>query len=362
MAEPSEPGVPDGTDDPRGHRPLVRRADVEQARDRIAPWVRVTPVIRVDARAGRHPGGGAGSGPQSGARAPGHTSQPVPVVLKLEQLQHTGSFKVRGMVNRLRTADVSDAGVVIASGGNAGLALAHAAARLGHPAQVFVPTGAPESKVHRIRAMGATVDLVGDEYADALEASLDFSQRRGALLVHAYDQEDVVAGQGTCAAELSDQAPELDTVLVAVGGGGLIGGTAAWYEGSVRVVAVEPRRCPTLSEALRRGQPVDVAVGGVAADALGARRIGRVAWSVAGRDPTAPPWIAESLLVDDDAIVAARRWLWEHVRVAAEHGGATALAPLLTGDYQIREGERVGVIVCGANTDLASLQPPPGRL
>lgn len=337
--------------------PLVRRVDVERARRRIAPYVRTTPIIRVDVAP--DPGASpSGDGAGRAAEGPRH-GRPGAVVLKLEQLQHTGSFKVRGMLNRLRTADVPDAGAVIASGGNAGLALAHAAARLGHRAQVFVPTGAPESKVRRIRAAGATVELHGDEYADALEASVAWSGRHGALLVHAYDQEDVVAGQGTCAAELADQAPELDTVLVAVGGGGLIGGTAAWYEGGVRVVAVEPRRCPTLSEALRRGRPVDVAVGGVAADALGARRIGRVAWSVAGGAPPAPSWIAASVLVDDDAIIAARRWLWDTVRIAAEHGGATALAPLLSGDYRVGEGERVGVIVCGANTDLTSLQPSP---
>jgi threonine dehydratase len=311
--------------------PLVVRADVEAAAERISGQVRTTPIVRakVGGVDGRHE-----------------------ITFKLEQLQHTGSFKPRGMFNRLLSTDVPPAGVVIASGGNAGLAAAYAARRLGHHCTVFVPAGAPGAKVDRIRAEGGEVVATGDEYADALDASAYHAAATGAVVLHAYDQPEVVAGQGTCGRELARQAPDLDTVLVAVGGGGLIGGVAAWFAGGVRVVAVEPERAPTLHTARRAGGPVDVPVGGIAADALGARRLGEVAWTVAAvREPA--PWIADALLVPDTAIVAARRWLWDHLRVVAEHGGATALAPLLSGAYRPARDERVAVIVCGANTDPA---------
>lgn len=309
--------------------PIVSHADVDAALLRVGDRVRRTPVIDVD--------------------VDGHR-----VAMKLELLQHTGSFKPRGMFNRLLACEVGDAGVIIASGGNAGLATAYAASELGHRAEVFVPATAPVAKVDRIRALGAEVMQIGSEYAEALVASRRRATETGALVLHAYDQPEVVAGQGTCGAELAEQAPDVDTVLVAVGGGGLIGGIAAWYEATVRVIAVEPEKCPTFHTALGAGEPVDVSVGGVAADALGARRLGDVAWSVASqRRPQ--PWITDARLVSDKTISAARRWLWDHLRLVTEPAGATALAPLLSGAYVPDPGEHVAVVLCGANTDPGSL-------
>jgi threonine dehydratase len=253
------------------------------------------------------------------------------------------------MFNRLTSAQVPAAGVIAASGGNAGLAVAYAARELGHRAEVFVPVSSPAVKVARLRALGAAVTVAGAHYAEALEASRERAAQTGALVVHAYDQPEVVAGQGTLALELAAQAPDLDTVLVAVGGGGLVGGVLAAYDGSVRVVAVEPERCPTLHAALAAGRPVDVEVGGVAADSLGARRLGDVCFGIVQRLGVT------SVLVSDPAIVAARRALWEQARVAAEDGGAAALAALTSGRYRPGPGERVGVIVCGANTDPSTL-------
>ena len=313
--------------------PLVEPGDVVSAAARIAGLVRRTPVLDVDLDDG------------------------TPVTLKLELLQHTGSFKVRGMFNRLLVADVPAAGVVIASGGNAGLAAAYAASRLGHRATVFLPATAPAAKTSRVHQLGADVHLTGREYAEALAASRSFAAEKGALELHAYDDPDVVAGQGKCGLELADQRPDLDTVLVAVGGGGLIGGIAAAYAGGAAVIGVEPERCPTLDRALAAGAPVDVAVGGVAADALGARRIGTTTWSIVDRDRAAGgrPWLHSGVLVADDDIVAAQRWLWERVRLVAEPAGAAALAPLLSGAHRPEPGTRTGVIVCGANTDPANV-------
>ncbi|HVM08248.1 MAG TPA: threonine/serine dehydratase [Acidimicrobiales bacterium] len=292
---------------------LVTRADVEAAAARVTGWVRETPVVDADG-----------------------------VVFKLEQLQHTGSFKPRGMFNRLLSTEVPEVGIVIASGGNAGLAAAFAAARLGHRSTVFVPETAPEAKVTRLRGIATEVRLAGSTYAEALEASLAHEAATGAVALHAYDQIDVVAGQGTIALELERQAPDLDTLLVAVGGGGLIGGIAAAFGDRVRIVAVETEGCPTLHAALAAGEPVDIEVGGVAADSLGARRIGEVCWSVRSR-------IAGSLLVPDAAVAGAQARLWEVVRQVAEPGGATAYAALTSGVYEPNPGERVGVLVCGAN-------------
>lgn len=299
-------------------------ADVTAAADRTSGRVLRTPVAQV------RPG----------------------VWLKLEQLQHTGTFKARGAFNRQLVArelgelDPSR-GVVAASGGNAGLAHAYAAAELGVPATVFVPETAPVVKVRKLRALGADVRSVGTEYARAYEAAVEFAQERGAVFCHAYDQLEVAAGAGTLAQEIAEDVPGLDTVVVAVGGGGLFAGVAAALEGSARVIAVEPENAPTLHTALAAGEPVDVPVSGVAADSLGARRIGALGFDLAQR--TAPL----SLLVDDDAISAARHDLWSRFRVVAEHGAAAAWAGFAA--YRPEPGERVAVVVCGANTDPSDL-------
>jgi threonine dehydratase len=306
---------------------VIARSEVREAAARIAPFVRRTPVVVL-------------GGNQLGL--------PQDVVLKLEGLQHSGSFKVRGAFNTLLSADVPATGVIAASGGNHGAAVAYAAQRLGLSAEVFVPAAAPEAKLARIRRYGARVTAVGADYAEAHRASLEREAATGALRVHAYDQHEVVVGQGTVAHELSEQAPGLDTVLIAVGGGGLIAGCASWYTDGVRVVAVEPERAPTLHRARAAGGPVDVEVGGIAADALGARRLGAIAAEVAER------YVDESLLVGDDAIREAQRVLWEELRVLAEPGGATALAALLSGVHVPAPGSTVGVVVCGANLDPAA--------
>lgn len=297
----------------------VRRAAV-----RLAGRIRRTPVIL--------------------AEGDGFT---VPTLLKLESLQHTGTFKARGMLNRLLAAgDIPATGVVAASGGNAGLAVAYAARQVGTPAEIFVPESTPAAKVQRLRQEQATVVVGGAYYADALRASTERAEQTGALVVHAYDQPDVVAGNGTLGLELLDQADGgLDTVLVAVGGGGLAAGVAVALAGTARVVAVEPEACPTLHAALLAGRPVDVEVGGVAADSLGARRVGGICFAVARRTGMG------SVLVSDEAIVSAQRLLWEQLRVVAEPGGAAALAALACGVYRPVAGERVAVVVCGANTD-----------
>jgi threonine dehydratase len=305
----------------------VSRRDVEAAARRIAPFVRRTPVVVLEGDRG---------------------GLPHDVVLKLEGMQHSGSFKVRGAFNALLSSAVPAAGVIAASGGNHGAAVARAASALGTRAEVFVPATAPAAKQERIRRYGATVTAVGATYAEALAASVERGDRTGALRVHAYDQPEVVAGQGTVAVELSQQCPDLDTVLVAVGGGGLVAGCAAWYTDSLAVVGVEPEAAPTLHAARAAGEPVDVEVGGIAADALGARRLGTIAHEVTSR------YLAGSVLVPDDAIRQAQRVLWEELRVLAEPGGATALAALLCGAYVPGPGSRVGVLVCGANLDPAS--------
>jgi threonine dehydratase len=303
-------------------RMTVTREDIEQAALRIAPYVRETPVLTLE---------------------DGAFGLPGRLLLKLEFAQHSGSFKPRGAFNRLLSAAVPAAGVIAASGGNHGAAVAFAARRLGHRAEIFVPEIAAPVKVERLRRYGARVTVVGASYADALAASAARAAETGALVVHAYDQPEVVAGQGTLARELARQAPDLDTLLVAVGGGGLIAGIAAWYGGRTRVVGVEPERAPTLAAALAAGRPVDVEVGGVAADSLGARRIGTIALDIARRG------VERVILVPDDAILAAQRALWEEARLVVEPGGAAALAALASGRYRPAEGERIGVVLCGAN-------------
>ena len=303
---------------------MIQPNDVEAAAQRIAPHVRVTPVLALEPRA-------FGSAAQ--------------LTLKLELMQHTGSFKARGAFNRILSAQVPDAGVIAASGGNHGAAVAYAARQLGHVAEIFGPERTPDIKVERLRRYGARVVLSGASYADAYAASRQRAAQSGALEVHAYDQPEVVAGQGTLGRELEAQAPDLDTVLVAVGGGGLIAGVAAWYASRVKVVAVEPERCPTLYSAVEAGEPVDVEVSGVAADSLGARCIGRLAFDVAQQH------VHSVVLVSDEEIRASQRALWDSLRILAEPGGAAALAGLRSGKYQPAPGERVGIIVCGGNTD-----------
>ncbi|BCW71193.1 threonine/serine dehydratase [Arthrobacter sp. NicSoilB8] len=313
---------------------MINRSDVLQAKRRISGYVRHTPLLR---------GGTAAA----------------PLWLKCEFMQHTGVFKARGAFNRLLAARERGeldpgVGVVAASGGNAGLANAYAAAALGVPATVFVPESAPRLKVERLLGYGATVRQVGTEYADAFAAATQFVEQSGALFCHAYDQLEIAAGAGTVAEEILRDEPGIDTIIVAVGGGGLYAGVAAAAEGRARIVAVEPSTIPTLHAALAAGHPVDVAVSGVAADSLGARQVGGIAFAMASRVPPA------SVLVDDAAIVAARSRLWSDYRIPAEYGAAAAFAALTSGAYVPREGEQVAVIVCGANTDPCTLEEGPG--
>jgi threonine dehydratase len=309
---------------------MISLDEVRTATARIAGRIRRTPVAELDGRVYGLDG---------------------PIWFKLEFLQHTGSFKVRGMVNRIVAAqergEIPPAGVVAASGGNAGLAVAYAARELGVPAEVFVPTTAPAVKVAKIAKLGARVVQVGSEYAEAYAAA---TARSDALFCHAYDQADVVAGHGSLGIELTEQiSGGFDTVLVAVGGGGLMAGVASALNGSARVVAVEPENSPTLHEALLAGRPVDVAVSGIAADSLGARRVGEIAYD------TAVAARVTSVLVADQAIVSARRHLWNEYQIAVEHGTAAALAALMSGGHPPAPGERVVVLLCGANTDLGDL-------
>jgi threonine dehydratase len=302
----------------------VDRKRIEEVAAVIAPYVRVTPVLTL-------------SGADFG-RAP------FSLTLKLELLQHSGSFKVRGVFANLLLRPLPTVGVAAASGGNHGVAVAYAAMRLGVKAKIFVPTIASPAKVQRIRAYGADLAIVGDLYADALAASEAWVAETGALAVHAFDQVETLLGQGTLGMELAGQAPALDTVLVAVGGGGLIGGVAGWYAGHTRVVGVEPELAPTLTEALKAGRPVDAPAGGIAADSLAPRRVGELMF------PIARAHIAQVALVSDAAIRRAQDALWQTVRIAAEPGGAAALAALLSGVYVPAPGERVGVVVCGGNS------------
>ncbi len=272
-----------------------------------------------------------------------------PVWLKLELHQHAGSFKPRGAFSAMLAADVPEAGVVAASGGNFALAVAYAAGELGHPATIFVPEASPPAKVERLRLTKAEVIVSGAFYDDSFAASRAHAAEHGGLELHAFDDPLVVAGQGTCGRELDSQCPGLDTVLVSVGGGGLCAGVAAWYEDRASVIAVEPERAPTLARALEAGEPVEVEVGGVAADSLGARRIGKQPWQSLSR------WVGRSLLIADEAIREAQHRLWSAARIAAEPGGAAAFAALSTGAYVPEPGERVGVLVCGANFDPSSL-------
>jgi threonine dehydratase len=303
----------------------VTRDDVLQAAHRIQGRVLRTPVLQVSPT----------------------------VTFKLELLQHVGSFKPRGAFNRLLSAKeqglLTGQGVIAASGGNAGLAAAYAARELGVPARIFVPVNAPAPKVARLRTLDADVVQVGNEYAEAYEAAVTAAEESGALLVHAFDHPEIVAGQGTIGLELLDQVDAFDTVLVAVGGGGLIAGIATALGESARVVGVEPELAPTLHRTLAAGELVDVQVGGLAADSLGARRLGTLAFEAA------KSYDIRSVLVPEEAIVAARNELWHEYHLAVEHGAAVTYAALRTGAYQRSDGERVVVVVCGANTDPSTL-------
>lgn len=303
--------------------PTVDRAGITRTYISIASHIRRTPTIAVQP---------ADFGLEG-----------LPLTLKLELLQHSGSFKARGAFANLLGRTVPPAGVVAASGGNHGAAVAYAAQTLGLPARIYVPSIAAPMKIARIRDYGADLVVGGERYADALAASEAWQAQSGALPVHAYDQAETLLGQGSVGLELGDQAPELDTLLVAVGGGGLIGGIAAWYAGKVRVVAVEPETAPTLYMALQAGRPVDAPAGGIAADSLAPRQVGKMMF------PIAQQYVAASVLVRDEAIRAAQLTLWDKLRLVAEPGGAAAFAALLSGAYRPAADERVGVLVCGGN-------------
>ncbi len=311
------------------------RSETESAsrrlRERAGGFLRQTPLWKLPSAA-------------FGLAAPG-----VEVWLKLEHMQVSGSFKARGMMNRLLANDIPESGVIVASGGNAGIATAAAAKALGVRCQVFLPGVSPEAKRARLRALGAEVVVVGELYPDALAACLARQEETGALLTHAYDQPEVVAGAGTLGQEIEAEGGLPDSVLVSVGGGGLIGGLAGWFEKRARVVALEPEKAPTLYRARQAGEPVDVEVGGIAADSLGARRIGAISWDITQQ------YVQDALLLSDESIRAAQQWLWKELKLAVEPAAALPLAALQTGAYVPREGEKVCLIVCGANVDPATV-------
>jgi len=309
---------------------MTQRGDLSRERIQgtervIRPYIRRTPILEVD-------------GADFGLDA-------ITIIFKLELLQHAGSFKARGALTNMLTREVGPAGVVAASGGNHGVAVAFAAMKLGKPATIFVPSVASPTKVDRIRSYGAELVIAGDRYAESLEASEEWTTKSGAMPIHAYEGDETLLGQGTLGLELEEQDPKLDSLLVAVGGGGLIGGVAAWYQDRLKLISVEPTEAPTLNLALNAGRPVDSPAGGIAADSLAPRQVGQQMF------PIAQKFVHSSILVSDDEIIAAQKRLWETVRIAAEPGGAAAFAGLLSGRYKPEAGERVGVIVCGGNTD-----------
>lgn len=306
---------------------MITRERIAAMEPRIRPFVRHTPVLRVDMADFGRP--------------------PLSLDLKLECLQHSGSFKARGAFTNLLERPVPKAGVVAASGGNHGAAVAYAAMRLGHKATIFVPEVSPSAKLERIRGYGAELVVGGARYAEALAASEDFAERSGALQIHAFNQEETLVGQGTLGLEIEADLPELDTLLVAVGGGGLIGGIAAWFAGRIRIIAVEPEGAPTLYRAFEAGRPVDAPAEGIAADSLAPKRVGEMMF------PIAEAFVERSILVSDDEIIAAQAALWDRVRIISEPGGAAAFAAVLSGRYAPAAGERVAVLVCGANANPA---------
>jgi threonine dehydratase len=303
---------------------MVRRENIAAIEPKIRPYIRRTPVID----------------PEGDGRR----------IFKLELLQHSGSFKARGAFTNLLTRNVPAAGVVAASGGNHGAAVAYAAQKLGKPARIYVPTVSSPAKIARIRSYGAELVVTGERYADALAASEKWAAESGAMQVHAYDQEGALLGQGTVGMEFEEQAPRLDTLLVAVGGGGLIGGIAAWYAGKLRIIGVEPVLAPTLSRALEAGKPVDSPAGGIAADSLAPKQVGQLMF------PIAQKYVEKVVLVEDEAILASQKALWNELRLTAEAGGAAAYAALLSGTYRPEKSERVGVLVCGGNTTAVNFE------
>jgi threonine dehydratase len=292
----------------------LSQAEIRAVEQRIRPYVRYTPVLELDG-----------------------------VTLKLEYMQHAGSFKTRGAFTNLLTREIPAAGVAAASGGNHGAAVANAARTLGIPCSIFVPVVSTQVKVDRIRSFGAKLTIAGDNYADARELCEQYARESGAIDVAAFDSRETLLGQGTLGLELEQQA-ELDTLLVAVGGGGLIGGIASWYAGRVKIVAVEPEGAPTLRDAFAAGRPVDAPTGSIAADSLAPRQIGALVF------PIAKQYVSGPVLVSDDDIRASQKHLWDRARIVAEPGGATAYAALLSGKYTPGAGERVGVVVSGGNT------------
>ena len=320
---------------------VISRDDIRGTYDTIRPFIRRTPVVRVDLS----------------ELDPGGTALPA-VTLKLEQLQCAGSFKVRGAFANLLLRDVPAAGVVAASGGNHGVAVAYAAHRRGVPARIFVPTVSAPAKMERIRQLGAELVVTGERYADALAAAQAWVESSGAMSVHAFDQRETLLGQGTLALELAGQALEmgpemgraLDTVLVPVGGGGLIGGIAAWFAGTVRVIGVEPDGAPTLTRARAEGRPADAPAEGVAADALAPRRVGELVF------PITQAYVEDVVLVDDASILAAQRALWQAARIAAEPAASVGIAALLSGAYKPAPGEHVAVVISGANMAPSQLE------
>ena len=308
----------------------VGRAEIDKTAALIAPYVRRTPVIEVQ------------------AADFGLTGQPL--TFKLELLQHAGSFKARGAFANLLLRKLPEAGVVAASGGNHGAAVAFAAKALGVPAKIFVPKVASPAKLAQIRSYGAALVVEGERYADALALSEEWVAESGALPIHAFDQRETLLGQGTVGKEFAEQAPQVDTILVAVGGGGLIGGMAAWMAGAKKIVAVEPEAAPTLDMARKAGKPVDAPAGGLAADSLAPRQVGQLMF------PIAQAHVAEVVLVPDSAIRRAQQDLWRVLRLVAEPGGAASFAALLTGRYRPQPGERIGVLLCGGNTTAVDFE------
>lgn len=303
----------------------IDRGQIIETETIIRPYIRRTPIIEVD----------------SGEFGLAST----PLVLKLELLQHSGSFKARGAFANLLLRKIPRAGVVAASGGNHGAAVAFAAMKLGVPAKIFVPTVASTEKIERIRGYGAELVVTGDRYAEALAASERWAAESGALKVHAYDQRETLLGQGSVGLELEQQSPAIDSLLIAVGGGGLIGGVASWYANGIKIVGVEPEAAPTLHNALQAGQPIDSPAGGIAADSLAPKQVGALMF------PIAQKFVSGVTLVTDDAIQEAQQVLWKTLRIVAEPGGAATFAALLSGRYKPQTGERVGVLVCGGNTN-----------
>ena len=316
---------------------MITREDIRGTYETIRPYIRRTPVVQLDL---------GDLDPAAGELSA--------ITLKLEQLQCAGSFKARGAFTNLLLRDVPPAGVVAASGGNHGVAVAYAAHRLGLPAKIFVPTVSAPAKIERIRQLGAELVVTGDRYADALAAAQAWVETSGAMSVHAFDQRETLLGQGTVGLELTAQADSpddggLDTVLVPVGGGGLIGGIAAWFAGSTRVIGVEPDGAPTLTRARAEGGPADAPAEGVAADALAPRRVGELVF------PITQAYVEDVVLVSDAAILAAQRALWQAARIAAEPAASVGIAALLTGACKPAAGERVAVVISGANMAPAQL-------